>query len=111
MTMNELLQMALTGLKFLATRKSVKRKEEAAAEMADVEVEDAQLTNLRKHVDWLQEQLAKKEERFAEQTDLVRKLQAEVLRLTKAEATLRAERKLKLCERRNCEQRVPQSGY
>ena len=50
----------------------------------------------------MQEQLAKKEERFAEQTEIVRKLNA---RTTYRVARLEAERSMKLCERRGCAQR------
>ncbi len=105
---------ALGGLeliKFLATRRSARRQEEATAEIDEAKADDAQLENLRKHIDWLQAQLEKKEERFAEQTDLVRKLQTEVLVKSSEVVKLNTERDLKLCERRNCAKREPQSGY
>ncbi len=120
MELREWIQIAITivgttgGLeliKFITTRASVKQKEEAAAELATAKAEDAQLDSLRRHAEWLQEQLTKKEERFAEQTDLVRNLQANVLRLTGENEKLKVERSLKLCERRNCAERMPQSGY
>mgnify|MGYP002512818934 CR=1 FL=1 len=59
----------------------------------------------------LEEQLKQKQERFAEQTNLVRKLTNENLELTRENSMLKTERALKLCERRNCAQRQPQSGY
>lgn len=91
-------------IKYLLNRKTNTRKAEA-------EADGSEFTVLRDTVVFLQEQLQKKEERFAEQTDLVRKLTAENLELTRENAMLKAERSLKLCERRNCINREPQSGY
>ncbi len=92
------------SIKYIINRKTNKRVEEAKADTSEFSV-------LRDTVVFLQEQLQKKEQRFAEQTDLVRKLNAENLELTRDSAMLRAERELKLCERRNCARREPQSGY
>ncbi len=91
-------------IKYLLNRKTNTRKAEA-------EADSSEFTVLRDTVVFLQEQLQKKEERFAEQTDLVRKLTGENLELTRENAMLKAERSLKLCERRNCMNREPQSGY
>ena len=92
------------AIKFFIHRKSNNRIAEAQADGSEFSV-------LRDTVIFLQEQLQKKEERYAEQTDLVRKLTAENLELTRQNAMLKAERALKLCERRNCGNREPQSGY
>lgn len=92
------------SIKYFIHRKSNTRIAEAKADGSEFSV-------LRDTVIFLQEQLQKKEERFAEQTDLVRKLTAENLELTRQNAMLKAERALKLCERRNCGNREPQSGY
>ena len=91
-------------IKYLINRKTNTRK-------AAAEADSSEFTVLRDTVVFLQEQLQKKEERFAEQTDLVRKLTSENLELTRENAMLKAERSLKLCERRNCMNREPQSGY
>lgn len=91
-------------VKWVATRKYGKRKDEA-------EADDSEFGVLRKQVEFLQEQLLKKEERFAAQTDVLRATTARELELTRKVATLETERGLKLCERRNCIQREPQSGY
>ena len=92
------------SIKYFIHRKSNSRIAEAKADGSEFSV-------LRDTVIFLQEQLQKKEERFAEQTGLVRKLTAENLELTRQNAMLKAERALKLCERRNCGNREPQSGY
>ena len=66
----------------------------------------------------LQEQLLDKERRFQEQTALVREQNRKLLEATveigdkKARiSALETERSQKLCERRGCLQREPQSGY
>lgn len=91
-------------IKYLLNRKTNNRKAEA-------EADSSEFTVLRDTVVFLQEQLQKKEERFAEQTNLVRKLTNENLELTRENSMLKTERGLKLCERRNCMNREPQSGY
>jgi hypothetical protein len=89
-------------VKYLLNRKTNARLNDAQADESEV---------LSKTNVFLQEQLAKKEERFAEQTEIVRKLNAENIELTARVARLEAERSMKLCERRGCAQREPQSGY
>lgn len=91
-------------IKWLFGRKTDKRQQEASADSSEFSV--LKETNI-----FLQEQLKLKEERFAEQTQVVRKLTTDNLELTREVAMLKTERGLKLCERRNCVQREPQSGY
>lgn len=91
-------------IKWLTTRKQNKRIVEAQADSSEFSV-------LREAMVFLEQQLKEKEERFAEQTAVVRKLNAESLELTRENAMLKTERSLKLCERRNCDKRQPQSGY
>ena len=91
-------------IKWLLNRKSNKR-------MAEAQADDSEFSVLSKTNTFLQEQLAKKEERFAEQTDRIRTLTSENIQLTGRVARLEAERSMKLCEVRNCPNRKPQSGY
>lgn len=91
-------------IKYLLNRKTNNRKAEAEADSSEFSV-------LRDTVIFLEHQLQQKEERFAEQTNLVRKLTNENLELTRENSMLKTERGLKLCERRNCVNREPQSGY
>ena len=91
-------------IKYLIHLRANSRKAESEADASEFSV-------LRETVVFLQEQLHKKEERFAEQTDVVRRLNAENLELVREVTMLKTERGLKLCERRNCLQREPQSGY
>ena len=91
-------------LKYFLNRKTNKRKAEA-------EADSVEFTVLRQSVEFLQVQLQNKEKRFAEEIEVVRKLTTENLQLTSENVKLKTERRLKLCERRNCAQREPQSGY
>lgn len=105
-------------LKWLYTRKSKGRLAQAEADIADIKTRSDEYQLLKERLDYLNSQMLDKEKRFAEQTDHVRKLTREVIDKEieignyKAEiASLQAERKMKLCERRGCQQRQPQSGY
>ena len=92
------------AIKYFMNRKANEKKEDNEASHVEFEV-------LRETVVFLQEQLLKKEERFADQTELVRKLQKENQELSRSVAKLETERSLKLCERRGCRERQPESGY
>lgn len=119
---------AVGGLEFfkwLWNRKSNKRLASAQADMAEIEAETAEFRLLRERLMLAdeqlvkkEEQLAKKEDRFQEQTEVVRNINRQLLesanevgRLSARISALEAERKMKLCERRGCVQREPQSGY
>lgn len=91
-------------IKWVVARKQRKRVEEASAD-------DSEFSVLRKQIEFLQEQLLKKEERFAAQTDALRDATRKELELTREVTMLKTERSLKLCERRMCAERMPQSGY
>lgn len=92
------------AVKYMINRKTNARKAEAEADSSEFSV-------LRDTVIFLEKQLQQKEERFAEQTNLVRQLTNENLELSREIAILKTERGLKLCEKRNCKKREPQSGY
>lgn len=111
--MNEIVATILTVLTALGGWEAIKYfiHRKPNTRIAEAQADGSEFSVLRDTVVFLQEQLQKKEERFAEQTDLVRKLTSENLELTRQNAMLKAERALKLCERRNCGNREPQSGY
>jgi hypothetical protein len=119
---------AVGGLEFfkwLWNRKSNKRLASAQADMAEIEVETAEFKLLREQLNLAneqilrkEEQIAKMEERFQKQTEIVREQNRQLLESAKKIgekdayiSTLEAEKKMKLCERRGCVQREPQSGY
>lgn len=106
------------AVKWLLTRKSNKAIAEASAAQAEVQTEEAEFVYLRKRIEFSEQQLAAKEQRFADQTEVLRTAQRELLDMTVENgklaariAALEAERAMKLCERKGCAQRQPQSGY
>ena len=125
--MKELIPTALTILgalggfefiKWAITRKSNSRIATAEADVAETKAEREEFYLLRERLELADQQLLAKEERFHEQTQLVRSLQQQLLdktiengQLQSRIAALEAERSMKLCERRGCAERKPQSGY
>lgn len=105
-------------IKWLFTRQSNSRIAEAEADEAEVKAEKEEFYLLRERLELADKQLLAKEERFFEQTSVVRDLNKQLLDKTVENGTLQAkisaleaERALKLCERRGCVQRQPQSGF
>ena len=92
------------AVRYLINRKSNKRKEEAEADSAEFNV-------LRDTMVFLQEQLNEKEQRFAEQTSILRNTQSEVLDLTKNKGELELELQRYRCVVPKCASRQPQNGY
>lgn len=92
------------ALRYLLNRKTNHRKEEAEADNVEFNV-------LRETTDFLQSQLKAKEERFAEQTDLVRKQNLEILDLIKEKAKLEIDLQKYKCVIKGCAKRDPQNGY
>ena len=106
------------GVKWIINRKSNKAIAAANADTAEIKAEESEFTYLRGRVEFAEQQLMMKEQRFAEQTDVLRKVQNDLLNSTKENgrhqaeiARLKAERAMKLCERKGCSEREPQSGY
>ena len=110
---------------WLLKRKSNKRIADAEADKAELknDVDEFHLLRERlevadKHNLEKEKQLYDKEQRFHEQTLLVRDLNRQLLDAAKEKgellariSALEAERAMKLCERKGCVQRQPQSGY
>ena len=112
---------ALGGLEFLKwlwTRKSKARLAAAEADAAELKASADEYHLLKERIDNLNQQLSNKENRFDEQTQLLRQTNKELLEQIKENgllaakiAALEAERAMKLCQVRNCAKREPQSGY
>lgn len=105
-------------VKWLLTRRANRKIATANADQAEIQTEEAEFVYLRKRIEFCEQQMAEKERRFADQTEVLRTAQRELLDMTiengklLAEiAALKAERALKLCERRGCKQRQPQNDY
>lgn len=90
----------LEGVKWLFNRKTDSR-------IALAQAESTEFHTLQETNDWLQKQLQLKEERFAEQTQLVRKQNIEILELYKEKAALELELAQKKCEDMECPFRRP----
>lgn len=112
---------ALGGIEFLKwlwTRKSKTRMAEAEADAAKLKVEKDEFQLLRDRLQYADQQLIEKEQRFNEQTNLLRETNRQLLEQIKENgllsakvASLEAERAMKLCQVRMCPKREPQSGY
>lgn len=112
---------ALGGLEFLKwlwTRKSKARMAAAEADVAELKAEKDEYYLLRERLEFMDKQMIGKEQRFDEQTAVLREVQKQLNEeiknngLLSAEiAALKAERAMKLCQVRNCSRREPQSGY
>lgn len=106
------------GLKWVINWRSNKRIAKATAEHTEVRADTDKFHLLRERLELADRQLLEKEQRFYEQTDELRKTTRELLaaerrisELNGEVSELKAERRMKLCEKRNCAQREPQSGY
>lgn len=91
-------------IRYFINRKTNARKEEAEADNVEFSV-------LREAVNFLQEQLRDKEQRFAEQTERLRSLNNEVLEITKEKARLELEIQRYKCVVKGCANREPQNNY
>lgn len=105
-------------IKWIFNRKTDRRLAEATADHTEVKTDTDEFHLLRERLELADRQLLEKEQRFYEQTDELRKTTGELLtaerrisELNGEVSALKAERKMKLCEVRNCAQREPQSGF
>lgn len=112
-------------VRWLLTRKSNARIAKAKADKEEInnDVDEYHLLRERlevadKHLLEKEQRLYEKEQRFHEQTLLLRDAQKQLLDKTHENGELKArisaletERSLKLCERKGCSTRIPQSGY
>jgi len=92
------------AVKFFFNRKS-------NARIADAKADSEEFAVLKDEVQFLQEQLKQKEERFADQTQQVRTLNTEVIKLTQEKAAVELELQRYRCVRKGCANREPQNGY
>ena len=91
-------------VKYLINRKS-------NARISDAEADSAEFHVMKEQIEFMQEQMKQKEERFAEQTTLVRNLNNELLEITKKLGSTELELQKYRCIRPKCLEREPQNGY
>lgn len=106
------------GFKWFFNRKHNKRIAQAKADQEEAKANIDEFHYLKERIEVAEAHNKQKEERFHEQTLLVRDLNKQLLdraiengTLNAEISALKAERALKLCERRGCKERQPQSGY
>lgn len=121
--MEEIVQVlvALGGFEFVKwvfNRATNKRIAVAKADNEELKNEVDEFHFLRERLEFKEKEMMEKERRFVEQTELVRELNRQLLeqtlengKLQSKISALEAERAMKLCERRGCSERQPQSGY
>lgn len=113
---------AIGGLDFIKflTKSIFNRKNNAR--MADSEADASEFHVLQEEIVFLQQQIKDKEERFADQTNLARKQNAEILELTNNLATAEIENAKEIaaleiqmmqvkCVDKNCPFRLPPNAY
>lgn len=108
----------LEFVKWMVNRKSNARIAKAHADTVELKNDVDEFHYLRERLEFKDKELVEKEKRFVEQTDLVRELNRQLLdqtiengKLQARISSLETERSMKLCERRGCQDRQPQSGY
>ena len=105
-------------VRWLFTRKSNARLVQAKAEEAEIKADADEYHLLRERLEYADKQAIERDRQYQEQTTLLREtnkmLLAKAVKIGELQAEiarLNAERSMKLCERRGCAERVPQSGY
>lgn len=98
-------------IKYMLNIRTNKRKERAEANKAEAEADNADFSLLRETIEFLQQQLKEKEERFANQTERLRKVQDDYFEEVKKSNSLELELQRFRCVRPKCAQREPQNGY
>lgn len=98
-------------VRFISNRHNDSKVEDAKADREKYSV-------LESHIDFLQNELKEKEERFVdkekrfvEQTERLRSTQDRLFQAEQEKARLTLELALKRCERKKCADREPQNGY
>ncbi len=98
-------------IKYMLNIRTNKRKENYEADKAKAEAKSADFDVLRETTEFLQQQLKEKEERFANQTERLRKVQDDYFTLLQEKAKVDLELQRFRCVRPKCAQREPQNGY
>lgn len=90
----------------------------AEADAAELKAEKDEYHLLRERLEFTEAQMIEKEQRFNDQTNLLRETNRQLMEQIKENgllsakvAALEAERSMKLCQVRSCPKREPQSGY
>lgn len=88
------------AIKYMVNRKSNRR-------IADAEADASEFRTLQETLQFLQTQLKDKEERFAEQTNIVRKLNLDLIEMLKDKGAMEVELAMVRCNDTDCPFRQP----
>lgn len=102
---------ALGGLDLLKWTANLIMNRRNNARMADSQADLSEFHTMKEMIEFLQQQLKEKEERFAEQTGLVRSLNGEVISLTQAKAAVELDLALHRCDNLTCPHRLPPNAF
>lgn len=102
---------ALGGLDLLKWTANLIMNRRNNARMADSQADLSEFHTMKEMIEFLQQQLKEKEERFAEQTGLVRSLNGEVISLTQAKAAVELDHALHRCDNLTCPHRLPPNAF
>lgn len=102
---------ALGGLDLLKWTANLVLNRRNNARMADSQADLSEFHTMKEMIEFLQQQLKEKEERFAEQTGLVRSLNGEVISLTQAKAAVELDHALHRCDNLTCPHRLPPNAF
>lgn len=92
------------AIKYFLNRKTNQR-------IAEAQADSVEFGTLKETVEFLQQQLHDKEQRFCEQTDRLRKVQDDYFELLKEKAKLELDLQRYRCVVAKCPNREPQNGY
>lgn len=98
---------SIGGLEFLKWWRNRKKNDR----IAEAEADGSELKTIKAVHQFLQEQIKELTVERADQNERINKLSEEKLELVREITMLKTERALKLCERRGCADRQPQSLY
>lgn len=98
-------------IELIWNRRSNSRIAAAKAEQEEASADKEEFAVLKETVEFLQKQVYEKETRFADQTNVVRKQNEDIINLMKDKAQLELELAMKRCNVQKCPKREPQNGY
>ena len=98
-------------IEFILNRRSNSRIATAKADREEASADKEEFAVLKETIEFLQKQNFDKETRFAEQTNVVRQQNLDIINLMKAKASLELELQQKRCIVKKCPNRDPQNGY
>ena len=98
-------------VRFFANRKNDRLTEDTLAEREKYKTLESHIEFLQNELREKEERFVDKEKRFVEQTERLRNTQDQLYKAEREKAAAELELALKRCEVKKCPQRIPQNGY